>query len=71
MADENEERKLNLPTPKTYFDLIDKVGSKGKYQRNIFIIVMINWFVGAFILLGTSFLYLNPQFDCESNGIIT
>ena len=61
--------EINLSQPKTYFDLIIKVGSKGPYQRNIFIIMMINWFIGAFNLLGTSLLYLNPKFDCQANGI--
>ena len=65
------EEQQALEAPKTYFDLIAKVGSKGPYQRNIFLIFAFNWWVSAFLLLGTSFLFMNPEFDCEAHGIQT
>ena len=54
-----------LGNPKTYFDLICKVGNKGKYQTIVFFIFCLNWFLGGFLLLGTSFLFMNEEFDCE------
>lgn len=51
--------------PKTYFDLINLVGSKGKYQTAVFLIFCLNWFLAGILLLGTSFLFMSPDFDCE------
>lgn len=51
----------------TYFDLIEVVGSNGKYQRNVFLIFCVLWFVSGMLLMGTSFLYMNPSFDCEGS----
>lgn len=62
---------LPLEIPETYFDLIQKVGKKGKYQANVFIIFALTWAISAFLLLGTSFLFMNPKFDCEAHGIKT
>ena len=31
---ENNEEEIRLSTPETYMGLIEKVGGKGKYQRN-------------------------------------
>lgn len=58
-----EEAPLEIPN--TYFDLIKKVGSKGQYQTVVFFIFCLNWFTAGFLLLGTSFLFMNPTFDCE------
>lgn len=65
------DEEISLAVPKTYFDLISKVGSKGPYQRNIFLLFAMNWAVAAFLLLGTSFLFMNPKFDCEAHNIKT
>lgn len=53
--------------PKNYFDLIVKVGSKGKYQHILFIVLALNWYVTAMLLMGTSLLYLNPPLQCPSD----
>jgi len=58
------ENAENLPRPKNYFELMEKVGTKGPYQRNIFIIFSLNWFISGMILLGTSFLFMNRKFGC-------
>ena len=63
------EEEVGLAVPKTYFDLISKVGSKGTYQTKVFLIFAMNWAVAAFLLLGTSFLFMNPKFDCEAHNI--
>ena len=55
------------PEPvREYFHLMEKVCTKGKYQNNVFLILLINWFVAAFLLMGTSFLYLTPSLSCEA-----
>ena len=54
-----------IANPKTYFDLISKVGNKGKYQTIIFLVFCADWFVTGFLLLGTSFLFMNPDFKCN------
>ena len=48
--------------PKTYFDLIEKVESAGPYQRNIFLVFLVIWFVSGVLSLGTSFLFMNYTF---------
>ena len=53
--------------PPDYFSLIQRAGSKGRYQINIFLIMAINWFVAAFLLMGTSLLYLSPDISCDNN----
>lgn len=62
---------MRITAATTYFQLIEKVGSKGKYQRNVMLIFALNWYVAAILLLGTSFLFMNPDFDCEGHGIET
>lgn len=57
-------KNISLSEPKTYFQLIEKVGSKGPYQRNVFIIFLLNWFTGAMLLLAVSFLFMRQEFDC-------
>lgn len=51
--------------PKTYFDLINMVGSKGRYQTVVFLLFCLNWFIAGILLLGTSFLFMNPEFQCQ------
>ena len=50
--------------PKNYFALIEKVGSHGNYQKLLFVMFALNWFVSAMLLMGTSLLYLNPPIVC-------
>ena len=45
--------------PKTYFDLMERVGTKGQYQKCVFFIFALNWFVAGFIVLQPVFLFLN------------
>jgi hypothetical protein len=54
----NTDKKIlcNLE-PKTYYDLMVKVGSDGPYQRNVFIMFFLNWFIAATLLLQTAFLF--------------
>ena len=55
--------------PSDYFSLIEIVGSNGKYQKIIFLIMSINWFVAALLLMGTSFLYLTPPLQCDDSSL--
>lgn len=55
--------------PSDYFSLIERVGSQGKYQKIVFLIMAVNWFVAAILLMGTSFLYLTPDLDCEDPSL--
>jgi hypothetical protein len=43
--------------PRTYFELIEKVGSKGKYQFKMFLLFALIYFLNGIILLNTSFLF--------------
>lgn len=55
--------------PKTYFDLMEMVGSKGPYQRNVFLIFCLNWFIAGVLIMQTGFLFLNHEFDCSGKGL--
>jgi len=57
--------------PKTYLDLIIKVGGKGKYQYILTIIISFAWYVTGIVLMSTAFIFLNPTFDCEAFGLLT
>lgn len=56
---------------KTYLDLIEKVGSKGKYQYILTFISGFTNFVTGVVLMSTSFIFNNPEFDCEASGLLT
>lgn len=47
-----------------YFGLIERVGSKGRYQRNLILLFYAIWFVTAFVILGVSFLLMSNDFVC-------
>ena len=66
-----EKDQSELPLPATYFDLIEKVGSNGKYQKILLVIFALIWYVTGNLLLSTAFLYLNPSFDCSGSGLLT
>ncbi len=55
--------------PSDYFSLIETVGSNGKYQKIVFLIMSVNWFVAALLLMGTSFLYLAPPLQCDDSSL--
>jgi len=59
---------MNLKTvsENNYFGLIERVGSKGKYQRNMCIIFFLIWFVSAFFILGIAFMYMKPKYICDN-----
>lgn len=57
--------------PKTYFDLIEIVGSGGTYQFCIMIMFLLMWLCTGIILMTAAFLYLNPSFDCGQYGLLT
>ena len=48
-----------------------KVGSDGKYQYLLSFIFLLVWYVTGALLLSTSFIYLNPTFDCTAFGLLT
>lgn len=56
--------------PKTYFDLIEKVGHSGKYQLRMLLIFLTMWFVTGIILLSTAFLFRSRSFDCKAHGLL-
>ena len=49
----------NGPAAKTYFELMEKVGTKGPYQRNVFLIFFLNWFITGLLIMQTGFLFMN------------
>ena len=48
-----------------YFDLMERVGSKGLYQWATFILFVVVWIYSGFTSVNPSFLFLNPGFDCS------
>ena len=78
MSDENSQIESLIPgrqnrreMPKTYFDLVERVGTKGKYQKTVFFIFALNWLIAGFIVMQPVFLFLDPPFDCKGNGLLT
>ena len=73
---ESEKDKMNIKSeaiqmvPKTYFDLIEKVGHSGKYQLRMLLFFLIMWFVTGIILLSTAFLFRSRSFDCKAHGLL-
>jgi hypothetical protein len=59
MKEENEEGDKDKLV-KTYLDLIEKVGSKGKYQYILTFISGFANFVTGVVLMSTSFIFNNP-----------
>jgi hypothetical protein len=57
-------------SPKTYFDLMEIVGSFGTYQLVLTVTFALVWFSTGIILMSTAFLYLNPSFDCKQFGLL-
>lgn len=47
-----------------FFILLERVGSKGKYQRSLFLLSFGLWFVTAFLILSIAFLLLPNKFVC-------
>lgn len=75
MSISEEERRLNRliqeeDRPKTYLQLVDKLGGSGPYQKRLFLVFTLNWFVTGIILLSTGFLFRTPNFDCRANGLL-
>ena len=56
--------------PKTYFDLIERVGHSGKYQIRLLFVFIIIWTVTGVLLLSTAFLFRKRSLDCRSNGLL-
>lgn len=62
--------ELNQKEPKTYFDLVEKVGHSGKYQLRMLLVFLIMWFCTGIILLSTAFLFRARALDCKENGLL-
>ena len=66
---QSENISLIKRSPTSYFDLVEKVGSHGRYQKFIFILFLLLWLLTSLLIMGTSFLFLNPKLDCHSIGL--
>ena len=55
--------------PLNYFSLMEKVGTKGKYQWSVFALMFFLWMSVGIAAISIPFLFLNPGFDCTSFGI--
>lgn len=58
--------EINHHEEDDYFILIERVNSKGKYQKNIFCLFYFIWFITAFTILQTAFLLLPKHFACAN-----
>jgi hypothetical protein len=47
------------------------VGGKGRYQYILAYINAFAYYVTGIVLMSTSFIFNNPEFDCEAFGLIT
>jgi len=64
-------KKFDIPErPSNYFDLIERVGSNGRYQYKMMLNFIICWFVAGIILLSNAFVFRNPEFDCAYHGLL-
>ena len=68
--DQESEKSGLVKRPVTKFELIDKVGSKGKYQRMLLIIFCAIWGITGMALMGTGFFFLGDSFKCTENGLL-
>ena len=48
---------------------MQKVGVDGPYQRNVFLIFCLNWFVTGLLIYQNAFLFQTYSFDCENRGL--
>ena len=69
MAKQTEARS-DSKIPKTYFDLVEKVGEGGNYQFRLMIFFAIVNFVTGIVLLSTAFLFRKRAFECKYNGML-
>ena len=44
---------------------MERVGTRGLYQRILFALTLLAFFSIAFEITGTPFLFLNTEFDCS------
>ena len=59
----NIENKFNLA--------LEKAGNQHFYQKMLLIWICLAWAIDCFLVVGPSFYYMNPIFDCESeNGYV-
>lgn len=47
-----------------FFILLERVGTKGRYQRHIFILSFGLWIITAFLIFSVAFLLLPNKFIC-------
>lgn len=45
-------------------EALDKVGGGGRYQRFLMLFMCLFWVDVAYMLLGPSYIYMNPTFKC-------
>lgn len=58
-------KNKRIQRPKTYFQLVEKVGAEGKYQFKILIIFLLVWFFIGTTLVNVKFLFEGNSFSCE------
>jgi len=58
-------KNKRIQRPKTYFQLVEKVGAEGKYQFKILIIFLLVWFFIGTTLVNVKFLFEGNSFLCE------
>lgn len=58
-------KNKRIQRPKTYFQLVEKVGAEGKYQFKILIIFLLVWFFIGTTLVNVKFLFEGHSFSCE------
>ncbi len=66
---QSDNKSLIKKSPTSYFDLMEKVGSQGRYQKCSFILFLLLWLLTSLFIMGTSFLFFNPKLDCNSIGL--
>lgn len=66
---QSDQYSLIKKKPTSYFDLMEKVGTQGPYQKWSFVLFLLLWLLTSLLIMGTSFLFLNPKLDCDSIGL--
>ena len=60
-----DQDEIPVLNEESYFELLNRVGSGGKYQWLIYIIALCTFLQVGLISFNEPFLFMNPTFDCS------
>lgn len=63
--DENADQPHQYPPPTKYFDLVERIGSAGRYQWVLYLLTMAVFFEVGIVLNSPAYFFNNPAYDCR------